>query len=187
VVIGCFLFLRERLRASRVICAVLGLLGVALFYIPALHGAISIPGLTLALCSGVAYTGYVLLLGSRRLNAISPLRLVFYFDLINGIVITLCGLVFQKISFPSMLLARRYLLVVVVLDFGAALLFQGGIRRLGPQRGAIISTLEPLTTIVVGGLFLGERLTWLTGVACSLILISIIFSVLPGYRRQKSW
>jgi drug/metabolite transporter (DMT)-like permease len=43
VVIGCFLFLRERLRASRVICAVLGLLGVALFYIPALHGAISIP------------------------------------------------------------------------------------------------------------------------------------------------
>ena len=69
-------------------------------------------------------------------------------------------------------------LLAVLCMFIPALLQAEGVRRIGAQRGAVVSTVGPPTTVLMAWAFLGERLSaWqLTGVAlivCSIVLLEV--------------
>lgn len=65
------------------------------------------------------------------------------------------------------------LAIVLVPTFAAIVLYLEGIRGLGPSQAAVISTLEPLFTIVLAWLFLGERLTATQLVGAALVLAGV--------------
>lgn len=64
--------------------------------------------------------------------------------------------------------------IVVVPTFIAIVLYLEGIRGLGPSQAAVISTLEPLFTIVLAALFLDERLAPLQFAGAALVLAGVV-------------
>lgn len=67
-------------------------------------------------------------------------------------------------------------LIVLVPTFIAVVLYLEGIRALGPAQAAVISTLEPLFTIMLAAFVLGERLVPLQLVGAGLVLAGVVGS-----------
>jgi drug/metabolite transporter (DMT)-like permease len=66
------------------------------------------------------------------------------------------------------------LAIVLVPTFAAIVLYLEGIRGLGPSQAAVISTLEPLFTIVLAAWVLAERLTPLQLLGAALVLSGVV-------------
>ena len=62
------------------------------------------------------------------------------------------------------------------------LFFASGVRETDAQVSAIASTLEPITSIFVGVVFLKEKITPLTAIGAVMILAAVILLSLYGNR-----
>ena len=65
-------------------------------------------------------------------------------------------------------------LLAVLCMFVPALLQAEGVRRIGAQRGAVLSTVGPPTAVVFAWLLLGERMTWMQLAGVALIVSGIL-------------
>ena len=63
---------------------------------------------------------------------------------------------------------------MLVPTFAAVVLYLQGIRGLGPSQAAVVSTLEPLFTIVLAWLVLGQHLSWLQLAGAALVLAGVV-------------
>ncbi len=70
--------------------------------------------------------------------------------------------------------------IVLVPTFAAVLLYLGGIQGLGPSQAAVVSTFEPLFTIALAAVVLGERLSPLQLVGAGLVLAGVVASELAA-------
>ena len=66
---------------------------------------------------------------------------------------------------------------------GAISLFQLGIRYTGAVAAAILSTLEPITSVILGVLVLGELFTTRKIAGCVCILFSVVLIAAAGKKR----
>ena len=103
--------------------------------------------------------------------------MIFYMNLFSAIMVgTLAmatGSFTLNISLKGWILA---LFLAVVISFLAVRSFQIGVRYIGPQNAAILSTFEPITSLIVGILVYKEAFT-LAGIAgCVLILSSVVIT-----------
>jgi len=64
--------------------------------------------------------------------------------------------------------------IVLVPTFAAIVLYLEGIAGLGPAQAAVVSTLEPLFTIVLAAAFLGERLAPIQLAGAALVLGGVV-------------
>lgn len=116
-------------------------------------------GIVLGIASGLAYAIYIVS-GSRLGQQTSPLAAAFVVLLTgascHAVVSGLAGF-----SLPQS--SAGWLALLAIGVFGAALAigaFFAGLKRLGPTRASLLSTVEPPITIALGALFLGESLAW---------------------------
>ena len=79
--------------------------------------------------------------------------------------------------------------------------FFAGLRRVGPSEAAILSTFEPVVTVVLAFFVLGERLTPLQLAGGALVLAAVVLLQLPAaaaraarggpggeaWRRRRRW
>ena len=64
---------------------------------------------------------------------------------------------------------------------GAVILFQRGTILIGGQRASVLSTFEPLTSVVVGYLVFSEPIGWQSGIGIILVLgASVLIAILGG-------
>jgi drug/metabolite transporter (DMT)-like permease len=85
-------------------------------------------------------------------------------------------------------------LLVVIPTIVAVALYMGGIRSLGASRAAIASTTEPLFTIVLAWMLLGDRLTAVQAIGALLVVAGVMLAesfgagasetVLPAWFRR---
>lgn len=73
----------------------------------------------------------------------------------------------------------------VLCMFVPALLQAEGVRRIGAQRGAIVSTAGPPTTLVLAWVFFGERLTLMQFFGMALIVAGILSLELARIARRR--
>jgi drug/metabolite transporter (DMT)-like permease len=66
-----------------------------------------------------------------------------------------------------------------IASFLAIQTFTEGARRIGAAQAALLSTIEPLWTIALAGLFLGESLTAVQAIGGALILAGVLLSQAP--------
>ena len=66
---------------------------------------------------------------------------------------------------------------------GSDRLFQLGIRYTGASTAAILSTLEPITSVILGVLVLGELFTARKIAGCLCILLSVVLIAAAGKKR----
>lgn len=179
------LFVRGSVRREGIVAILLCLVGIALFYNPA--EGISLVGSLIALASGVVYALYIFLLGRIGKRGMGS----FFFSFLATLAATvamLCACIFgNMLALPRS--AFGYLLCAVFaigINVGAVMLFQGGTFLIGSQRAAVLSTLEPITSLVVGYFAFSERITPLSVIGSVLVLAaSVIITGKEGKSEEE--
>jgi drug/metabolite transporter (DMT)-like permease len=69
----------------------------------------------------------------------------------------------------------------------AILTFFAGLARVGPSAAAILSTLEPVVTVVLAGLAFDEALTTVQILGGAIVLASVFVLNAPGRVRLRAW
>ena len=175
------LWLGERLTPVKGAALVLCLGGSALM-VGGGHGEPL--GIALALTAAVVYSLYIVV-GARVTHGVDPLAT-------TSIVCLSAAAVFCTVSIvrtlsgapphlPATLPAWAALVAIALVSTVTAMLaFFAGLTRLGAARTSMLSTLEPVVTVLLAAVLLGERLTplqWAGGVA---VLAAVLWLVRAG-------
>ena len=177
VVLGGMLFLRERTNAKRLLSVLVCMVGIGLFYTPG--EPIDPRGAVLALISGVTYAAYMLLLAVIQNKEVSGFKFTFYVALICGVVMLLVCLVTGQLTLPASF--KGWALCVVfslAICVVAVVMFQQGTFLIGAQRASILSTVEPITSIVVGVLVFREAVNLRTVIGSALVVLASVLIAL---------
>ncbi len=161
--------------------ATLGVIGV---FAGSLASGVDPVGLALGLGAAAVYAGYILT-GERVVPAVHPVLLAALVSTGATASFTAAGLVHGGLPHPRT--ADGWTAVAVIAAVATvvpmAALF-AGIERVGAPTASIVSTFEPVVTVVLAGLVLGETLTLVeaTGAAC---VIAAVRLLRPGSRRLE--
>jgi drug/metabolite transporter (DMT)-like permease len=142
-------------------------------------------GILLGLGSAVCYTGYILF-GSRLLPGLAPLPS-------TAVIMTSAAVVWSGFALATGQLGINWTAPRAGLFAGFALIgtavpiltFILGLRLVGASRAAILSTFEPLSTVLLAVLILGETGSPLQYVGGALILVSVVLLEGPGWRGSR--
>jgi drug/metabolite transporter (DMT)-like permease len=75
--------------------------------------------------------------------------------------------------------------IVLVATVLPAVSFLAGLERIGPANASMLSTLEPVSTVLLAALLLGETLLPMTLLGGSLILASVILLARSEFRQPE--
>lgn len=176
-ILGCMLFLHERVKPLKILCVALCFAGVLLFYTAengASEGA-NLIGMGLALVSGGTYAFYTIYLGKSGLQEMGSLKLIFYMNAVSAVMLFAAAIVSGELTLELTPLAwGTGIFFATATSFIGALGYQIGVRRIGPQNAAILSTFEPITSLIVGIAVYDESFGLKTLLGCVCILSSVI-------------
>ena len=183
VVLGGVLFYREKVTAGGLVSMLICLVGMSLFYTPG--ETLDWRGSILAIASGVAYAAYILLLSHFKYREVSGFLLNVYIFSINSVVMLLVCLAGGMLTIPSSasIWGLCFFFAVVINVFTVAM-FQKGTMMIGGQQAAILSTMEPITSVVVGILAFNEVMSLRTAIGSVLVILASILIVLFDSRQK---
>lgn len=183
VVLGGLLFLREKVIPGNILCVILCVAGIGMFYTPG--EPLDWRGSLLAISSGVTFATYILLLSRFRYRQVKGLLFCFYVAVLSAGLMLLFCLFSGQLQLPKSLLGWG---LCLLFSFGitgvAVVLFQLGTFMIGPQRASILSTLEPITSIVIGILVFQEPVTFRVILGSVLVISASVLIAVFGKKKQ---
>lgn len=172
VAILCCFFYGEKIKKKQILSLSFALVGIICFMS---KGNGSLFGYFLAIASGLTYAFYLVKMDKSGLVKMNALKLSFYLALFTTIEIFTMNLYMQEVVFKMAALSYGLLLVLALSSsFLATVLLQKGVLLLGSTRASFICLLEPVTSMIVGILWLNEVLTFNKGLGGLAIIISLI-------------
>lgn len=172
VLIG-ILFLKQKANFKTIFCVALCVFGLCLFYTPG--EPIDIRGVLLSIISGITCAIYICFLSIFKYKEIPLFLFTFYVIVISSITLFFFCIFTNTLTLPTNLLS--WLLCILfanLITAGAVALLQAGTFIIGGERASILSTLEPITSIILGLLFLGEGITFVTAFGALLVILASI-------------
>jgi drug/metabolite transporter (DMT)-like permease len=151
----------EPFTRQRLIALGLSLIGVAVMVGSPSAGALHPYGVLLALGSAMIYAAYVPLIGELQ-RGLTPPSTAAYMAIGATSVFLLAKVMSGggALDFHLNPVSVRSILGLAIISTTAAfMLFLRGLRVLGPVRTAIVSTIEPFCTALLGVWFLGQPMT----------------------------
>ncbi len=172
VVLLAWLLERERPTPAALLAMGVALLGIALT--TNLSGRVGLPGVLLAMASAAVYATY-LLVSARVSRVTEPVTTSGYVFIGATLSFTALALMDGQFKIPSSLPDWGLVLGIstIATVFPVILIFVG-LRRIRATQASIVSMLEPLFTIGMGVLILGEHLNVAQLLGGSLILLSVV-------------
>ena len=172
VAILCCFFYGEKIKKKQILSLSFALVGIICFMS---KGNGSLFGYFLAIASGLTYAFYLVKMDKSGLVKMNALKLSFYLALFTTIEIFTMNLFMQDVVFKMDVLSYVLLLVLALSSsFLATVLLQKGVLLLGSTRASFICLLEPVTSMIVGILWLNEALTFNKGLGGLAIIVSLI-------------
>ena len=172
VAILCCFFYGEKIKKKQIISLSFALVGIICFMS---KGNGSLFGYFLAIASGLTYAFYLVKMDKTGLVKMNALKLSFYLALFTTIETLTMNLFMQDVVFKMDAIAYGLLLVLALSSsFLATVLLQKGVLLLGSTRASFICLLEPVTSMIMGILWLNEALTFNKGLGGLAIIISLI-------------
>jgi len=142
-------------------------------------------GIVLGLGSAAFYSGYILY-GSRLLPGLPPVSATAMIMTSAAFVWTayasLNGQLAVAWTLPRLFLIASFAVVGTTIP---VLTFILGLRLVGPSRAAILSTFEPVSTVLLAVIILGESANPIQYVGGALILASVVLLEGPGWRASR--
>ena len=138
-------------------------------------------GVVMASLSSVTYSIYILQLEKTRLNRLDPTVLSFYLAITTIVVLSIASLFIQPLSLNLSVNQILLFILLGLITLLALMMFQLGSRYLGAKLSALLSLSEPITSMVVGLIFLNEPLLFIKIVGSISILAAIL---IVTYRKK---
>lgn len=184
VVLGGILFFREKARITNLLCVILCVGGVALFYSPG--QVLNFEGSAFAIASAVTFAAYVILLSHFDRSGISGFLFAFYVAMIGSVLSLLVCIVTGSLALPNsitgLILSLAFSLLVTV---GAVVLFQQSTFLIGGERTSILSTLEPITGVLIGIIVFGESFTLPVLIGSAMVVAASILRAALDMKTPK--
>lgn len=173
VVVGVWLVSKKRPAASVLLSVLLCVVGIALFYNPS--EAFNLKGGLLALMSGFTFAFYIILLQRFDNSRIKGFLFSFYIALSSAVIMLVFALATSTLALPQTLAGWGLcLLFATAVTTGAVVLFQQGTFIIGGERASILSTLEPITSLIIGFAIFNEALGVRSIVGSVLVILASI-------------
>ena len=183
VLIG-IVFLKKKAVFGTLLSLALCFIGVFMFYDSS--QAFSFAGAGLALGSGVTFALYVISLSYFNKKGISGFSFSFYMTLWSSIIMLVFCLVTDTLMLPSSPAGWGLcLLFSFLVTTCAVVLFQQGTFILGGEKAAILSTLEPITSVLIGIFIFREAVTVKTVIGCILVISASILIALSDIKNKN--
>ena len=113
------------------------------------------------------------------LRTMNSFKVAMYLALINGIAIALFDIPFGKINYALPPLAFWYTFIMAVAtSIFAAILLQIGIKHLGAGTASIFYTIQPVSSVLAGWLFLHELMNGEKILSCILVLTAVTIIII---------
>jgi drug/metabolite transporter (DMT)-like permease len=140
----------------------------------------------LALGAAVLYAMYIPMIGALE-RGLPPVATATYMSAGAAIVLLIAGALMGDITLDLHRTAwTAIVLLAVVSTVFAFLGFLRGLRVLGPVRTAIVSTVEPFFTAVMGALLLSQPITPVTLAGGALIAAAVVLLQLRSPQNQNA-
>lgn len=176
VVIGEILFLRKKPHASGIASVLLCAVGISMFYTP--QEAFNLTGSALALLSAVTFACYVVMLSCFDSSRLSGFLFSFYIVLVSSIATFCICISTNQLVLPATLLGWGLcILFSLLVTLGAVVLFQQSTFLIGGACASILSTLEPITSLLIGVIIFSEPFGMRMFLGTVLVIIASIITV----------
>lgn len=183
VVIGELLFLKKKLTKGQLLSIILCVAGIALFYNP--ENKLDLTGSVIAILSGITYASYIILLSGFKYKEISGFAFSFWVSAISAVIMLIVCLATDTLTLPTSL--GGWLLTIlfaVSLNVCAVVLFQKGTFIIGGSRAAVLSTFEPVTSVLAGIVFFNEGASILTILGTVLVLAASVLIAMADIKSE---
>jgi drug/metabolite transporter (DMT)-like permease len=174
------IFLREKVTWIKVAALVLALLGTALTVGPAGGQFL---GIFFAITAAVVYSVYIIV-GTNVMKHVSAVQssVVIFASAgaVYGTLTAVNGAQFPASSSGWWSMAGIVLLATVI----PVVTFLAGLERIGPTNAAMLSTLEPVVTVLLAAWLFAERLEPITLAGGALILVAVVVLTRSEMARQ---
>lgn len=174
---------KEKIYLQKVIALSLSVLGVYVL-IGVGKEVFSFKGISFALMSAIFYSIYVLGASSGKLKQVNSYVMTFYLSISASATMLLLGLKNSSITLNISFYGIVCIMLLAFISTVVALMaFLEGVRLIGPSNASILSTLEPIVSLVLGWIILKEAISISTALGSLLILSSII--ILTRYTKKE--
>lgn len=138
-------------------------------------------GVLLALCTVVTYALYIVWVMKSRASQIEPLVLTLYVLLICAMLFFVYAIVTSGIEPIHSFVEWRDLLMVALLctvlsDYTLVL----AIKNIGSTMTSILGSMEPMTAVIVGVVYFGERFDMVSIAGVILIIFAVVMVIVQG-------
>jgi drug/metabolite transporter (DMT)-like permease len=165
--------LREKVTWTKITAILLALSGTALTVDPAGPAGGQLLGILLAILSAVIYSVYIIV-GTDVMKHVSAVQssLVIFASaaVVYGILMIINDAHFPTTG-PGWLGIGGIVLIATVIPVAT---FLAGLERIGPTNASLLSTLEPVVTVLLAWSIFGERLQPITFLGGILILAAVV-------------
>ncbi len=173
VVLLAFIFFRQKPTSMQIVCIFLALTGVVLMQNTA--GGLHPVGVATATFSGISYATYLLTINKSSLSQLEPLQLNLYIHWFCTLFVLLAWPLQGKVPLSTSLVGWGAALGgAVVVSVLAMTLLQSSLRLISAQTASILTTLEPVTSVLVGVFIFQENLSLKSVIGLVLVLGSVV-------------
>ena len=170
VAILATIFLHEKITRTKVIALTLALFGTALTVGPVSGQLI---GALMAITAALIYSIYIIV-GTNVMKHVSPVQSSTVIFASAGAVYGLLTLV-NGAHFPASNSGWLAMLgIIIISTIIPVVTFLAGLERIGPTNAAMLSTLEPIVTVLLAAWLFGDKLLPIVMLGGGLILVAVI-------------
>lgn len=170
VAVLSMIFLNEKLTRTKTIALVLALTGAALTVGPVSGQFI---GALMAVVAALIYSIYIIV-GTNVMKHVSPVQS-------SAVIFTSAGAVYGMLTFangPNFPTSSSGWLVILGIIFISTIIpvttFLAGLDRIGPTNAAMLSTIEPIVTVLLATWLFGDQLLPIVLIGGGLILTAVV-------------
>ncbi|WP_373899117.1 DMT family transporter [Haloimpatiens sp. FM7315] len=176
---------KEKLDKCKICALILSAFGIY-FLVGGGQSKLSILGVFFALISGVFYSFYIVGAGHSEMRKLNPYVTTFYVSLTASLFIFTGALATNNFSLTIKFKGYLFIIGISIISTVIALMaFLKGIQIIGASNAAVLSTLEPIVSCILGVIILGEELNRAIIFGSILILIAVIIISLSEKKKFK--
>lgn len=169
----CILFFKEKITKKKLTALVFSSFGIIMLIDKVSYG--NTVGIFLATLSGITYGLFLVYLDKSGFKHMDAFKCTFYISLFNIVGIFVFGKFTGDLTFALDLSAWLITILISFLTsiFGNAFL-QLGVKYCGATTASILCTFEPITSVILGIIFLSEHITIFKFLGCIFIILAVV-------------
>ncbi len=167
------LFFKEKINFKTLTALIFSMVGISILSNEIIGG--NLYGVFLSALSGITYGLFLVYLDKSGLKNMNPFKTTMYISLINIVGLFAFGQFTGELIFSHTPMVWVFIILISLLTsiFGVAFL-QLGVKYCGATTASILSTFEPITSVIFGFIFLNEDITIFKMIGSIFIIIAVL-------------